>query len=69
MAVNTAAQRGIWLAIILLVSVCAACVAAALFYVTGAGVHLTLGVGGGAFVATATLGLAAYRFVMERSDA
>ncbi|MEU9233067.1 hypothetical protein [Streptomyces subrutilus] len=69
MSANSAAQRGMWLAIILLASAGVAGVAAVLFHVTGAGAHLTLGVAGGTFIATATFGIGAYRFVTERSDA
>ncbi|CAL9450115.1 hypothetical protein [Streptomyces sp. enrichment culture] len=58
-------QRGVWLAIILLGSLCIAGVAAGLFHVTGAEPTATLGAGGVTFLGVASFGLAAHRFLTE----
>lgn len=65
MSATTASQRGVWLAIILLGSVCAAVASGVLFHAIGAEATVTLGVAGGAFVGVATLGLTAHRFMTE----
>ncbi len=68
MSSTTASQHGVWLAVIMLSSVCAAVAAGVLFYALGAEPTGVVAGAGGAFVATATLGMAAYRFMNERPD-
>ncbi|MFJ4034335.1 hypothetical protein [Streptomyces griseoluteus] len=62
---NNASNRGVWLAIILLASLCVAVTAGAIFYLLGAQPAAALGVGGAAFMGSTSLGLAAHRFLTE----
>ncbi|MDQ0685649.1 type II secretory pathway component PulK [Streptomyces achromogenes] len=62
---NRSSQRGVWLAIILLASLCIAAVAAGLFHAAGAEPTATLGASGVAFLGVASFGLAAHRFLTE----
>jgi hypothetical protein len=62
---NNPAQRGIWLAIILLASLGVAAVASALFHLAGAAVLTVMGASGAAFIGVASLGFAAHRFMTE----
>jgi hypothetical protein len=60
---NPPSQRGIWLAIITLASLCIATVAGMLFLISGAEPPAVLEASGAAFVSSASLGFAAHRFV------
>ncbi len=62
---NNPSQRGIWLAIILLVSAGGAAFAGGLFHMAGAALPAAMGAGGAAFMGMASLGLATHRFMTE----
>ena len=62
---NNPSQRGIWLAIILLASVCVAAAAGVVFHMAGAAALGVMGASGAAFMGAASLGLAAHRFMIE----
>jgi hypothetical protein len=62
---NRGSQRGVWLAIILLASLCVAVTAGVVFGALGAQPPAALGVGGAAFMGAVSLGLAAHRFLTE----
>ena len=59
------AQRGIWLAIIVLASLVAALIVGLVTRAGGSEVPTALGAGGATFLAAATLGLAARRYLDE----
>jgi hypothetical protein len=63
MSENASSQRGVWLAIITLASLCVATVTGLLFVIAGAEPTMILGASGAAFVGFASLGLAAHHFV------
>ncbi|MFH9128924.1 hypothetical protein ACH4KC_12065 [Streptomyces griseoaurantiacus] len=62
---NNHSERGVWLAIILLVSLGGAAVAGVLFHMAGAALPAVMGATGAAFMGVASLGLAAHRFMTE----
>ncbi|MER6491572.1 hypothetical protein [Streptomyces griseorubiginosus] len=62
---NNPSQKAVWLAIILLASVVGAVVAGVLFQMAGAAGPAVVGASGAAFMGTASLGLAAHRFMTE----
>ncbi|KJY36234.1 hypothetical protein [Streptomyces katrae] len=65
MSINTAAGRGVWLAIVLLASLSVAIGAGFVLFLVGVEVKLVLGGAGATFLGLAPLGLAACRFVVE----
>lgn len=62
---NHTSQRGVWLAIILLASLCIAVTAGVVFHMFGAEPLAIFGASGAAFMGTMSLGLAAHRFMTE----
>jgi hypothetical protein len=62
---DTAAQRGLWLAVIVLAAAFLAVCSAALLHALGVDTPTCLGAGGITFATTMTLCIAAWRFLRE----
>jgi hypothetical protein len=63
MRTNTAALRGLWLAVIVLAGLVAAVLGGAAFWLAGSGITAALAAGGATFLGVTSLGITVHRFL------